>query len=224
MKPLGLTANRLAAELSVPVTRVNDIVRGRRAITADTALRLARYFGTTPRFWVALQSNYDLELAQDARGAEIAGRVLSVPEQLVCLAVCSQAWHTKRDWTQPATSCHYRRQTDESSSRATSCRQPSGSAASALARYDPVALLDGQETFGRAHSRGRPDADKFCANLFQKQQLAVARGGVRLSAQLMPGAFACTADWMRAAREALPARPPAPSCRNLYGASHRGSV
>jgi addiction module HigA family antidote len=82
MKPLGLTANRLAAELSVPVTRVNDIVRGRRAITADTALRLARYFGTTPRFWVALQSNYDLELAQDARGAEIAGRVLSVPEQL----------------------------------------------------------------------------------------------------------------------------------------------
>jgi addiction module HigA family antidote len=75
LKPIGLTANRLAAELFVPVTRVNDIVRGRRAITADTALRLARYFGTTPQFWINLQSNYDLELAQDARGSEISRRV-----------------------------------------------------------------------------------------------------------------------------------------------------
>jgi addiction module HigA family antidote len=75
LKPLGLTANRLAAELFVPGTRINDIVRGRRAITADTALRLARYFGTTPQFWINLQSNYDLELAQDARGSEIFGRV-----------------------------------------------------------------------------------------------------------------------------------------------------
>ncbi|HUD97988.1 MAG TPA: HigA family addiction module antitoxin [Bryobacteraceae bacterium] len=64
LKPLGLTANRLATELFVPVTRVNDLVRGRRSITADTALRLARYFGTTPQFWMNLQSNYDLELAQ----------------------------------------------------------------------------------------------------------------------------------------------------------------
>ena len=75
LKPLGLTANRLATELFVPVTRINDIVRCRRAITADTALRLARYFGTTPQFWINLQSNYDLELAQDARGSEISGRV-----------------------------------------------------------------------------------------------------------------------------------------------------
>ena len=75
LKPLGLTANRLAIELRVPVTRVNDIVRGKRAITADTALRLARYFGTTPRFWMNLQANYDLELAQELRGAEIAGRI-----------------------------------------------------------------------------------------------------------------------------------------------------
>lgn len=72
LKPLGLTANRLAIELRVPVTRVSDIVRGRRAITADTALRLARYFGTTPQFWMNLQANYDLEVAQDARGSEIA--------------------------------------------------------------------------------------------------------------------------------------------------------
>jgi len=65
----------LAIELLVPVTRVNDIVRYRRAITADTALRLARYFGTTPQFWMNLQANYDLELAEDARGAEIIGRI-----------------------------------------------------------------------------------------------------------------------------------------------------
>jgi addiction module HigA family antidote len=75
LKPLGLTANRLATELFVPVTRINDIARGRRAITADTALGLARYFGTTPQFWINLQSNYELELAQDAKGSEILGRV-----------------------------------------------------------------------------------------------------------------------------------------------------
>ena len=75
LKPLGLTANRLAMELLVPATRVNDIVRGRRAVIADTALRLARYFGTTPQFWMNLQANYDLELAQEASGAEIARRI-----------------------------------------------------------------------------------------------------------------------------------------------------
>ena len=67
----ALAADRLG-QYSV---RINDIVRGRRAITADTALRLARYFGTTPQFWTSLQSNYDLELAQDAWGSEISGRV-----------------------------------------------------------------------------------------------------------------------------------------------------
>ena len=75
LKPLGLTANRLAMELLVPVTRINDIARGKRAITADTALRLARYFGTTPQFWMNLQANYELETAQDVRGPEIAGRI-----------------------------------------------------------------------------------------------------------------------------------------------------
>lgn len=75
LKPLGLSANRLAMELMVPVTRVNDIARGKRAITADTSLRLARYFGTTPQFWMNLQTNYDLEMAEDARGLEIAGRI-----------------------------------------------------------------------------------------------------------------------------------------------------
>ena len=75
LKPLGLSANRLAIELQVPVTRVNDIVRGRRAVTAETALRLARFFGTTPQFWMNLRANYDLELAQDASGAEISERI-----------------------------------------------------------------------------------------------------------------------------------------------------
>jgi addiction module HigA family antidote len=75
LKPLGLTASRLAMELIVPATRVNDIVRCRRSITADTALRLARYFGTTPQFWMNLQANYDLERAEDARGREIASRI-----------------------------------------------------------------------------------------------------------------------------------------------------
>ena len=78
LKPLGLTANRLAMELMVPVTRVNDIARGKRAITADTALRLSRYFGTTPQFWTNLQANYDLDLAEDARGAEIAATVVRI--------------------------------------------------------------------------------------------------------------------------------------------------
>src|ERR1017187_5124286 len=75
LAPLGLTANGLAMELLVPATRINDIVRCRRAIRAGTGLRLARYFGTTPQFWMNLQANYDIEVAEDARGAEIAERI-----------------------------------------------------------------------------------------------------------------------------------------------------
>jgi len=60
--PLGMTAHALALELKVPAPRINDIVRERRAITPDTALRLARYFGNTPQFWMNLQSSYDLKL------------------------------------------------------------------------------------------------------------------------------------------------------------------
>ena len=61
MKPLGLSANALALALHVPVTRISEIVRQRRGITADTALRLARYFNMTPQFWMRLQMDYDLE-------------------------------------------------------------------------------------------------------------------------------------------------------------------
>lgn len=75
LKPLGLSVNRLALELRVPVTRMNEIVHGRRSITADTALRLARYFGTSPQLWMNLQTNYDLELAEDAASKEIAHQV-----------------------------------------------------------------------------------------------------------------------------------------------------
>lgn len=75
LKPLNLSVNRLALELRVPVTRMSEIVHGRRSITADTALRLARYFGTSPQFWINLQANYDLEVAQDAAGSEIASQV-----------------------------------------------------------------------------------------------------------------------------------------------------
>jgi addiction module HigA family antidote len=66
MKPLGLSANALALALRVPVTRISEIVRERRGITADTALRLARYFNMTPQFWMRLQMDFDLESAEGA--------------------------------------------------------------------------------------------------------------------------------------------------------------
>ncbi len=63
MKPLGLSANRLGEEIGVPANRLSEIVRGRRGVTADTAIRLARRFGTTPDFWMNLQVSHDLSLA-----------------------------------------------------------------------------------------------------------------------------------------------------------------
>jgi addiction module HigA family antidote len=73
MRPLGLSANALALALRVPATRIGAIIRERepRTVTADTALRLARYFGTTPRFWLNLQSAHDLSRAEAKRGTEI---------------------------------------------------------------------------------------------------------------------------------------------------------
>jgi len=65
MAPLGLSMNGLALALRVPATRVTEIVHGRRAVTPDTALRLARYFNTSARFWLNLQAAYDLEVAED---------------------------------------------------------------------------------------------------------------------------------------------------------------
>lgn len=64
LRPLGISVYEFASALKVPRSRVNDIVRGRRAVTADTAMRFARYFGTTPNFWINLQAQYDLEIAE----------------------------------------------------------------------------------------------------------------------------------------------------------------
>ena len=73
--PLGLSANALAVALGVPAPRINDIVRERRGISADTALRLARYFGGSAEFWMGLQADYDLRVAQRAVGAEVTRRI-----------------------------------------------------------------------------------------------------------------------------------------------------
>ena len=75
MKPRALSINRLALDLHVPVTRVSEIVNARRAISADTALRLARYFGTSPQVWLNLQARYELQVAEDQRGADIERQV-----------------------------------------------------------------------------------------------------------------------------------------------------
>jgi addiction module HigA family antidote len=74
----GLSANRLALDLGVPSGRVTDILDGRRSITEDTAVRLGRYFGNSPQFWVALQGQYDIALVERERGAEIAKRMRPV--------------------------------------------------------------------------------------------------------------------------------------------------
>jgi hypothetical protein len=75
MIPLALSANALAKELHVPVTRINEIARERRGITADTALRLARYFGTTAQFWINLQVAYDLKTAERSVGKKVKAEV-----------------------------------------------------------------------------------------------------------------------------------------------------
>lgn len=75
MKPLGLSQNGLARALDVPPGRIGEIVNGRRSISGDTALRLARYFRITPGFWMNLQAHYELESARVAAGAVIARKV-----------------------------------------------------------------------------------------------------------------------------------------------------
>ena len=76
MAPLGLSANALALALRVPTTRIGAILRGRRAITPDTALRLARYFGTSPDLWLGIQAEYDLRVAQRELGAVVEREVV----------------------------------------------------------------------------------------------------------------------------------------------------
>jgi addiction module HigA family antidote len=76
MAPVGLSANQLALSLRIPANRITAIVAGKRGITADTALRLARYFGTSAEVWMGLQADYDLQIERDEHGAEIERSVL----------------------------------------------------------------------------------------------------------------------------------------------------
>ena len=73
--PMGISQNRIAREIAVPPRRINEIVHGNRAVTADTALRLARYFGTSEQFWMGLQADYDLEEARGKLGNRLAQQV-----------------------------------------------------------------------------------------------------------------------------------------------------
>ncbi len=75
LSPLGVSQYRLAKETSVPPRRINEIVRGSRSISANTALRLARYFGTSERFWLNLQARYDLEVEKDRLGTRLRSEV-----------------------------------------------------------------------------------------------------------------------------------------------------
>jgi addiction module HigA family antidote len=71
LQPMGVTQHRLAVSIGVPPRRINEIVHGKRRITADTALRLSRYFGTTDRFWLNLQTHFDLETEKDKLGTAL---------------------------------------------------------------------------------------------------------------------------------------------------------
>src|SRR4030066_890942 len=75
LKPVGISQNRLALNIGVPPRRINEIVLGKRGITADTALRLARFFGTSAEFWLGLQSQYDLDVIADKLGGRLVQEV-----------------------------------------------------------------------------------------------------------------------------------------------------
>ena len=75
MKPLGVSINALAREIAVPPNRISEVVSGKRAITADTALRLGKYFGVSPEIWTGLQTNYDLRVAKRTTWPKIERRV-----------------------------------------------------------------------------------------------------------------------------------------------------
>ncbi len=78
LEPMEITQYRLAKDISVPARRINEIVHGKRGISADTALRLSKYFGTTERFWLNLQTRYDLEVEKDRLGSRLDDEVRRV--------------------------------------------------------------------------------------------------------------------------------------------------
>ena len=75
LKPIGVSQYRLAKDISVPPRRINEIVHGRRSVTADTALRFGRFFGMSPQFWLNLQTRYDLEVTEDSLGNRLEKEV-----------------------------------------------------------------------------------------------------------------------------------------------------
>ena len=75
MEPCNVSQNKLARDLDIPISRVNTIIKGSRAITADTAMRLGKYFGTSAQFWMNLQTNYDLRMAEREIWPKVEGRV-----------------------------------------------------------------------------------------------------------------------------------------------------
>ena len=91
MLPLGVNVNRLALALRVPATRISEIVNGQRRLTPSTALRLARYFGTTPLFWINLQAQYELELAEDEESARVYREVEPMEVQTPAPAFAAKA-------------------------------------------------------------------------------------------------------------------------------------
>lgn len=82
LKPMGISQNRLALAIGVHPRRINEIVLGKRAVTADTSLRLARFFGTSAKFWLGLQADYDLDVAMDKMGSRLEAEVrVLVPDK-----------------------------------------------------------------------------------------------------------------------------------------------
>jgi len=78
MQPLGISMNQLARDIAVPPNRISAVVNGRRAITADTALRLGKYFGVSPEIWIGLQKDYELRVAMQTSWPEVEGHIRSL--------------------------------------------------------------------------------------------------------------------------------------------------
>lgn len=87
LKPLGLSQNKLALALHVPARRINEIVLGRRGISADTSLRLARYFDMSPQFWLGLQMDFELDMAEDASEEKIKREIRPMANSDFCVPV-----------------------------------------------------------------------------------------------------------------------------------------
>ncbi len=81
LKPMGISQNRLAVGIGVHARRINEIILGKRSITADTALRLSKYFGNSAKFWIGLQGDYDLDVAEDQLGDRLEREVRATAQQ-----------------------------------------------------------------------------------------------------------------------------------------------